>query len=86
MPKYTFVVEGTISLHTDVEADSLDEAVEIARSRGVMSLCYQCARSQEDEWATSGELDCEPGALIEAWEGDTNIDGDDFDRAAEAFK
>jgi len=63
MTRYCFVINATISLHTDVEAESLEEAIEEAKGRVVMSLCHQCAAGEpdsRDEWRTSGELDTDP--------------------------
>jgi hypothetical protein len=86
--KFIFVVNTTISLATQVEADTLEQAIEAAKSRGPMSLCSQCAPGA-DEWGTSGELDCEPGMseLV-----DLHVDGDAtagpklFDRACELWE
>jgi hypothetical protein len=65
MSKYGFVIEATISMGIDVEADSLEAAIEKAKGAGVMSLCHQCARGEEGVWNTSGELDCgDPGAAV----------------------
>lgn len=55
-----YMVTGhiTISVCTEVEADSAREAERVARDRPVMSLCAQCAAGEpEHEWVTSGELD-----------------------------
>ena len=61
MPKYSIGSVLTISVFTEVEADSKEEAIEEAGSRSVMSLCHQCSRGDYDaEWCTSGELDGEP--------------------------
>jgi hypothetical protein len=51
----------TISVHTEVEAASPEEAREIAiNDRGIMSLCHQCASGDPSlEWVTSGEFDCD---------------------------
>lgn len=57
---YSFIVASGISLHINVEASSVDEAIEIAGESGIMSLCHYCARGSEGEWSTSGELDCDP--------------------------
>jgi hypothetical protein len=62
MSKYGFVINATISLHIDVEASSFEEAVELAQSAPVMSLCHQCARGDDGEWNTSGELDGDPAS------------------------
>ena len=70
MPKFTFVVEATISLGIEVEADNQAEAIKKAKNSSVRSLCYQCSKSKPGEWSTSGELDCDPASseLVEAWE------------------
>lgn len=62
MPNYTVVGLLTISVHTRVEANSPEEAIEIARGRDVPGLCHQCSNSEraDEEWSTSGELDGEP--------------------------
>lgn len=61
--KYAFVVDAIISLHIDVEATDLDEAIALAYGASVMSLCHQCARSTQGEWSTSGELDCDTSGM-----------------------
>lgn len=51
----------TISVSTDVEADSIEEAREIAADRPIIDLCHQCSVGDADEqWVTSGELDGSP--------------------------
>lgn len=65
MAKFTVVATITISVHTDVEAETLKEAFEEAKKRGMISLCHQCARGEDDrEWVTSGELDGLPDELL----------------------
>jgi hypothetical protein len=57
--KRTFMVVGEImiSVHTEVEARSPEEALKIAAERGMMSLCHGCSTgSPSEEWVTSGEL------------------------------
>lgn len=62
--KFTFVSEITISIHTDVEATSLDEALKEAAERGMQSFCHQCADGDgSKDWATSGELDGDPAKI-----------------------
>lgn len=65
MPKYQVNGTATISMHTVVEADSPEEAKEIAQERAVQGLCHGCAnaRGADEEWRTNGELDGEPGDL-----------------------
>lgn len=61
MKIYRVVSMCTISVHTDVEANSKREAVRIARDRSMMSLCHQCSSGNtSEEWTTSGELDGTP--------------------------
>lgn len=74
--KYSFQVVAGISMHVEVEAASLEEAVEKAQSAGVISLCHQCAGSHHGEWSTSGELDCDPAActLTSVYAGDEELD------------
>jgi hypothetical protein len=60
MSEYGFVINVTISLSVDVEADTLEAAMDLARSAGVKSLCHQCANHEPGVWCTSGELDCDP--------------------------
>lgn len=50
----------TISVYTEVVASSPEEARALARGRGIMSLCHQCASADASaQWVTSGELDCD---------------------------
>ena len=86
MPKFTFVTNATISLHLEVEADTVEEAAEKALECSVMGLCYECAGSHHNEWSTSGELDTgTPGTLVELWKDDECLSqGDeDFELAQE---
>lgn len=57
--RYSVAGVITISVHTEVEASSPEEAREIAvNDRGIMSLCHQCASGDpSSEWVTSGEFD-----------------------------
>jgi len=57
-----FVVETVISMNIEVEADSLEAAIEIVKDAPVISLCHQCAGGDPGEWCTSGELDCDPSS------------------------
>lgn len=62
MARYTFVVNAVISMHVDVDAATMDEAIEEAQAASVMTLCHQCARGDKGCWNTSGELDTEPAS------------------------
>lgn len=64
MKRYRVSGEMTISISTVVHAKTAAEAVEIAKQRGPMGLCHQCAQGEEaNEWVTSGELDGEPKGI-----------------------
>jgi hypothetical protein len=58
--RYSFQVEAVISMNVEVDADSFEDAVEMAQGAPVMSLCWQCARGDKGCWNTSGELDADP--------------------------
>ena len=87
MSKYSFVVGATITLHVDVEAESLDEAIEFAQGASVMSLCHQCSRGDLGEWSTSGELDADPAsAQLECvYADDEELDDEELAHAKEAW-
>jgi hypothetical protein len=56
--QYCFIVNATISLACEVEAESLEEAVELAQQAPLQTFCHQCAHGKAGHWNTSGELDC----------------------------
>lgn len=58
--RFYVVAMATISVGTEVEAVSVEEARAIACERGFQSLCHQCASAADERreaWCTSGELD-----------------------------
>lgn len=64
MPEFVVVAEMTISLHTRVEAENAEAALEDAGGRRTPRLCHQCAGGDPRlDWVTSGELDGEPAKL-----------------------
>lgn len=70
----TYLVSGemTISVHTLVQANSENEAIEAAGDHPVVGLCHQCASGNpQEEWCTSGELDGEPLKLTAEEQADT---------------
>lgn len=69
---YAFVIEATISLSVEVEAKSLQEAVEKAQNAGFMTFCHQCSGGKPGEWAMS-ELSCDDPSACNLV--DTFIDG-----------
>ncbi len=72
---YKFVVAGTISMHVEVKASTLAEAVEKAQGSSTMTFCHMCSRVEEEEWGAA-DLDCDPAAspLLEAFVDDKEID------------
>lgn len=62
--RYCFVVEMPISMHIEVDAKDLGQAVALAQSAPIMGLCHQCASGEGGEWSTSGELDGDPGSCL----------------------
>ncbi len=81
--KFTFVVEGRISLHCDVEADSLDEAIAKAQHAGRSRSAATARAARTTSGGTSGELDCDPAGseLVEVC-----VDGDIEDGMLEKAK
>lgn len=57
MPRYTFIINTTISLGCEVEAATLADAVAAAHEAPIRSLCHHCAASELDEWSVGGDLD-----------------------------
>lgn len=88
MPRWVFVTNVTISMHTEVEADGIDAAIEAARCRGVVSLCHQCAHGEPGAWNTSGELDGDPACspLVEVTVDDEVLTGRAFGRARRLWR
>jgi hypothetical protein len=58
--KYTASATVTISIYTTVEADSPEEAIELAREQPMQNFCAGCTDGEDYRWVTSGELDGEP--------------------------
>lgn len=56
--KYTFVINATISLGIEVEAGSLEEAVELAQQADYRGFCHKCSGHEPGKWSPGGELDC----------------------------
>jgi hypothetical protein len=60
MATYVVVAEVTVSIRTEVEAESPEKAMEIAEGREMSRLCHHCATGEpEKEWVAS-ELDGSP--------------------------
>ena len=62
MTTYRLVTEITISMSVEVQAASLDAAMEKASEAPVQGFCHQCVRGEPECWNTSGELDGDPNA------------------------
>lgn len=62
MAKFVVVAQVTISIFTEVEADTEEQALKEAEERALHGLCYQCGGfdTKGEEWCTSGELDGTP--------------------------
>lgn len=64
MPKYRVGGQCTITVFTDVVADSPEQAIALSNDRSMVNLCHQCAGGDADEeWCTGGELDGTPEKL-----------------------
>ncbi len=62
--KYRVNASITISVYTDVQASSPEEALQMAQQRDVIGLCHFCAEGNPDgEWSTNGSLDGEPEGM-----------------------
>lgn len=57
--KYKLTAQMTISIYTEVEANSLEEAIEIAQEREPMGIVSNGGDSKEDSWMCD-ELDGYP--------------------------
>jgi hypothetical protein len=67
MKRWRVGAEVTISLHTDVEAETIEEARAIAESRSIVGLCNRCSTgSPRHEWVASCGFDGEPVRLAAA--------------------
>lgn len=85
MPKYTLVAEVTVSVSTEVEADTLEAALLAACEHPMQSFCNQCDRGLDDEWGLGGELDGTP-RIVEAHVDDELVAEDVLQRALKATK
>lgn len=65
MAKFKLVANVTISVYTEVEAESLEEAISIAEERELMPIVHSGGESEEDTWMCD-ELDGSPMDIKEA--------------------
>lgn len=63
--KFFFVVKATVSFGVEVEADTIDDAIAMAKDADTMTLCHHCTSQRKGTWAT--ELDCnaQEGVLVD---------------------
>lgn len=64
MKRYTVTAIVGISVSTVVEAESEEEALEIAEGRPMQHLPANDSANHETEWCHSGELDGRPVELM----------------------
>lgn len=63
--RYRVVAMMTISVHTDVEANSAEQAIELAHDRQPTTIWENNDENEVNEsWCTSGELDGTPFDLV----------------------
>lgn len=68
--KWTVSLSGYASTTVEVEADTVEEAAELAEAEAHVSLCHHCARDVEvgDEWdATYAQGEDGTEANVEGW-------------------
>lgn len=60
--KFALIVTVTLPLVTEVEADTIEEAIKIARQRPLQQLCSECTSGDlANEWALENNFDeCDP--------------------------
>lgn len=58
--RFTLSAQVTISIYTEVIAETEEEAKRIAETREMASLCYQCTRDSNKVWVPGSGLDGEP--------------------------
>lgn len=58
--KYNLTAHVTISVYTEVEADSEEEAIEIAKKRDVCQVNISSSYTPDEFWIAGEELDGEP--------------------------
>lgn len=59
MKKFTLTAEITISLYTEVEAETFEEAIKVAEERDLMAIVGTGGETKEDTWMAD-ELDGVP--------------------------
>lgn len=64
MKKFKLTAEATISLYTEVIAETLEEAINIAEERDLMAIVGTGGETKSDTWMAD-ELDDEPTNITE---------------------
>lgn len=59
MPYFNLTANVTISMYTTVEAETLEQAIEIAKERDLMSIAHDGYDKQEETWMAD-EIDGQP--------------------------
>ena len=65
MKKFALTAEIAISLYTEVEAETLEEAIEIAEERDLMAIVGTGGETKSDTWMAD-ELDGMPENITKA--------------------
>lgn len=85
MPRYSFTSTATVSIVTNVEADTLKEAMEELDNRGMMTYCNHCiTNGAEDSWVAE-ELDGDPQELLSITVDNEDVPEKDFKRCKKKF-
>lgn len=77
MPKYSFVVDATIPMEITVEAESLEDAIELAKGSDTKELCRDCSAIEPGVWCAGDITDVDPArsTLTDTFvDGQTDID------------
>jgi hypothetical protein len=72
--KYTIVVDTRVTMHLEVEAESLEDAIDKAKDLGSSQICSRCSHGEEGEWVP-GSFEEYPGdsPIVEIWEGGNQV-------------
>lgn len=65
--KFKMNAQVTISLYKRIEADTPEEAIEIAKGLAMPGLCYACSeagKGDDELWQLGGELDGEATEIV----------------------
>lgn len=65
MKKFNLSAKITISLYTSIEAETIEEAIEIAKERETMQIINDCSYNEDSVWMAS-DMDGEPYDIKDA--------------------